>query len=114
MSVAEESGEVVFLHKIVQGGADRSYGVHVARLAGMPRDVVSRAWDLLKELEGEAELSGSNGGYQLNMLVEDHQERKLDKAALQELRNLDLESMTPLDAINALARLQEQLTDQSD
>ena len=114
VSVAEESGEVVFLHKIVQGGADRSYGVHVARLAGMPRDVVSRAWDLLKELEGEAELSGSNGGYQLNMLVEDHQERKLDKAALQELRNLDLESMTPLDAINALARLQEQLTDQSD
>jgi DNA mismatch repair protein MutS len=114
VSVAEESGEVVFLHKIVQGGADRSYGVHVARLAGMPRDVVSRAWDLLKELEGEAELSGSNGGYQLNMLVEDHQERKLDKAALQELRNLDLESMTPLDAINALARLQEQLTDQSE
>ena len=114
VSVAEESGEVVFLHKIVQGGADRSYGVHVARLAGMPRDVVSRAWDLLKELEGEAELSGSNGGYQLNMLVEDHEERKLDKAALQELRNFDLESMTPLDAINALARLQEQLTGPSD
>jgi DNA mismatch repair protein MutS len=114
VSVAEESGEVVFLHKIVQGGADRSYGVHVARLAGMPRDVVSRAWDLLKELEGEAELSGSNGGYQLNMLVEDHEERKLDKAALQELRNFDLESMTPLDAINALARLQEQLIGPSD
>jgi DNA mismatch repair protein MutS len=114
VSVAEESGEVVFLHKIVQGGADRSYGVHVARLAGMPRDVVSRAWDLLKELEGEAELSGSNGGYQLNMLVEDHEERKLDKAAVQELRNFDLESMTPLDAINALARLQEQLTGSSD
>jgi DNA mismatch repair ATPase MutS len=80
----------------------------------MPRDVVSRAWDLLKEFEGEAELSGSNGGYQLNMLIEDHQERKLDKAALQELRNFDLESMTPLEAINALARLQEQLTDPSD
>ena len=44
------------------------------------------------------------------MLLEDHQERKLDKVALQELRDLDLENMTPLDAINALARLQEQLT----
>jgi len=109
VSVAEESGDVIFLHKIVPGGADQSYGVHVARLAGMPSDVVSRAWDLLKELESEAEFSGSNTGYQLHMLAGDHEERKLDQLALQELRDLDLQNMTPLDAINALARLQEQL-----
>ncbi|MDP6666298.1 MAG: DNA mismatch repair protein MutS, partial [Dehalococcoidia bacterium] len=51
VAVAEEAGEVVFLHEIVPGGADRSYGVHVARLAGMPGAVVSRAWALLEELE---------------------------------------------------------------
>jgi DNA mismatch repair ATPase MutS len=76
----------------------------------MPSDVVSRAWDLLEELEGEAQVSGSNTGYQLHMLPGDHEEHKLDNVALQELRDLDLQNMTPLDAINALARLQEQLT----
>jgi DNA mismatch repair ATPase MutS len=80
----------------------------------MPNDVVSRAWDLLKELEGGAEFSGSNTGYQLHMLAGDHEERKLDKVALQELRDLDLQNMTPLDAINALARLQEHLTGPND
>ena len=114
VSVAEESGEVVFLHKIVPGGADRSYGVHVARLAGMPSDVVSRAWDLLQELEGEADLSGSNTGYQLHMLPGIDEDKKLNEDAIQQLRDLDLQNMTPLDAINALARLQEQLSVPSD
>jgi len=114
VSVAEESGEVVFLHKIVPGGADRSYGVHVARLAGMPSDVVSRAWDLLQELEGEPDVSGSNTGYQLHMLPGIDEDKKLNEDALQQLKDLDLQNMTPLDAINALARLQEQLSVPSD
>src|SRR3990170_2127275 len=51
VAVAEEKGRVVFLHRILPGGADRSYGVHVAQLAGLPRPVVLRAQELLEELE---------------------------------------------------------------
>ena len=51
VAVAEEDGEVVFLHRIIPGGADRSYGVHVAQLAGLPRPVTQRAWDLLTQHE---------------------------------------------------------------
>ena len=52
VAVSEDRGEVVFLRRIVPGGADRSYGVHVARLAGLPGGVVNRAWEVLKDLEG--------------------------------------------------------------
>ena len=52
VAVSEERGEIVFLRRIAPGGADRSYGVHVARLAGLPGSVVNRAWDILSELEG--------------------------------------------------------------
>ena len=51
VAVAEQGDSVVFLHKIIPGGADRSYGVHVAQLAGLPRPVVSRAQEILAELE---------------------------------------------------------------
>ncbi|MDQ7030053.1 MAG: hypothetical protein Q9O62_09895 [Ardenticatenia bacterium] len=54
VAVAEEGGDVVFLHKIVPGAADRSYGIHVAALAGLPRSVVRRAQEILAELEAEA------------------------------------------------------------
>jgi DNA mismatch repair protein MutS len=51
IAVAEENGEVVFLHRIIPGGADRSYGIHVAQLAGLPRPVIARANELLHSLE---------------------------------------------------------------
>ena len=51
MAVAEDGERVVFLHKIVPGGADRSYGIHVARLAGLPRAILRRAEDILGDLE---------------------------------------------------------------
>ena len=51
VAVTEEGGDVVFLHRIVPGGADKSYGVHVARLAGLPPGVINRAWEVLADLE---------------------------------------------------------------
>src|SRR5699024_47018 len=51
VDVLEEGDEVIFLHRVVPGGADRSYGIHVARLAGMPRSVVNRADEILRDLE---------------------------------------------------------------
>jgi DNA mismatch repair protein MutS len=106
VAVAEETGEVVFLHQIIPGGADRSYGVHVARLAGMPGAVISRAWDLLDELENGSKSSGNSAGYQLQMPFG---EQQVGHETLDELKDLDIANMTPLEAINALFRLQEQV-----
>ena len=105
VAVAEEEGNVVFLHRIVPGGADRSYGVHVAQLAGLPREVVHRAWEVLAGLEGsrhDGALPGGRGrneGRQLQLLGQVPE-------IVQELRGLDVEGMTPMEAINALYTLQ--------
>ncbi len=54
VAVSEADGQVVFLHKIVPGGADRSYGIHVGQLAGLPRPVVQRASEILHQLEASS------------------------------------------------------------
>jgi DNA mismatch repair protein MutS len=110
VAVAEEAGEVVFLHQIVPGGADKSYGVHVARLAGMPGAVVSRAWDLLDELESGSK-SSKPAGYQLQMPFG---EQQASNETMDELKDLDVANMTPIEALNALFRLQEQASREFD
>ncbi len=100
VDVAEEGNRVTFLHKIVPGGADRSYGIHVAQLAGLPRDVVNRANEVLRELEKHAptasvEPSRLNRGQQMALFPE-------SSPILQELEALDVATMTPLEAINKL------------
>lgn len=66
MKVREWEGEIIFLHQVIDGAADRSYGVHVARLAGLPAGVISRAQALLTEME-----SGGHGVIDAGRLVED-------------------------------------------
>jgi len=110
VAVAEEAGEVVFLHQIVPGGADKSYGVHVARLAGMPGAVVSRAWDLLDELESGSK-STKPAGYQLQMPFG---EQQVSTETMEALKDLDVANMTPIEALNALFRLQEQVNRSDD
>ena len=106
--VAEDKGEVVFLRNIAPGGADRSYGVHVARLAGMPGSVVNRAWEVLAELEdsGRPERAPSrrrnSAPPPLQMPL-----MSFSSAVVDELLALDVSSMTPLEAINRLYELQE-------
>jgi DNA mismatch repair protein MutS len=100
VAVAEEGDQVVFLHQIVPGGADRSYGIHVAQLAGLPRDVINRAKEILKELEQHAPTAA----------VQPSHLRPVQQAALfpetspllEELQKLDVTTMTPLEAINKL------------
>mgnify|MGYP001444428473 FL=1 len=104
VAVAEENGEIVFLHQIVPGGADRSYGVHVARLAGMPGSVISRAWDLLDELENGSNSNSISSGFQLQMSLG---EPEAHSETVEELKDLDIANMTPIEAMNALFRLQE-------
>ena len=107
VAVVEEDGEVVFLHRIVPGGADRSYGVYVARLAGMPSAVVNRAWEVLTELEGKSS-TAANGrsdppatqAQQLSLLP-------TTPPVIDELLALDVSSLTPLEAITKLYEIQE-------
>lgn len=100
VDVAEEGGEVTFLHRIVPGGADRSYGIHVAQLAGIPRDVILRANEILISLERHAptaalEPSRLSTGQQVALFPE-------SSPFLEELAELDVNALTPLQAINKL------------
>lgn len=100
VAVAEQGEEIVFLHQIVKGGADRSYGIHVAQLAGLPRDVTHRANEILKELEKHAPNAAINPSHlrpaqQVALFPE-------ISPILEELQKLDVTSITPMEAINKL------------
>ncbi|MFZ0548171.1 MAG: DNA mismatch repair protein MutS [Candidatus Promineifilaceae bacterium] len=100
VNVAEEGDTVVFLHQIIRGGADRSYGIHVAQLAGLPRDVIQRANEILGELEQHAptaavEPSHLKPAQQIALFPE-------TSPILEELKEIDITAMTPLEAINKL------------
>ena len=105
VAVSEVDDTVVFQHRIVAGGADRSYGIHVAQLAGMPKAVIHRAEEILARLEANgtrAPVPGGAtpaGGAQLPLF-------QMTDPLVEELREMDLTSMTPLEAINRLFELQ--------
>ena len=108
VAVTEEGNSVVFLHKIVPGGADKSYGVHVAQMAGLPQGVVNRAWEVLADLEAQSQ---QKNGRQVKAKVEPAQQMALfnDDGNLQKLlRELDIPNLTPIEAINKLYELQKE------
>ncbi len=116
VAVSEEDGQIAFLRRIVPGGADRSYGVHVAMLAGMPPSVVSRAQELLTALEQERPDGHRTGRRQrrkgattpqLPLPLFPSGEDRLAHL----LTELDIANLTPLEAINKLYELQEQARD---
>jgi DNA mismatch repair protein MutS len=100
MEVREEGERVIFLHQVVAGGADRSYGIHVAELAGLPRQVVVRARQVLQELEGQRPLERPAASAQLSL--------PLDHPVVAELKQLDLERLSPRDALEKLYAWQGQ------
>jgi DNA mismatch repair protein MutS len=103
VAVQEGNGEIVFLRKIVAGKADRSYGIHVAKLAGLPAEVVGRAQAVLSQLERpESSPTVSSS------LPSQQHAPALPQAhpVIEEVKQIDLFSITPLDALNRLAELQ--------
>ncbi|MFC2020269.1 DNA mismatch repair protein MutS [Chloroflexota bacterium] len=109
VAVTEEGGDVVFLRKIVPGGVDKSYGIHVAQLAGLPKSVVHRAHEVLEGLEEE-----SNQKSRLAKGRRRKQEPSQQLAffgqkppLLEELEKLDVESLSPLEALTRLYELQK-------
>ncbi len=95
-------GEVVFLRKVVPGGASRSYGIEVARLAGLPRSVVARSRQVLADLEKPTAAAPGTNPAQLSLLSTALPARSAVESAL---ADLDPDRMTPLQALQALADL---------
>ena len=114
VAVSDRDGEVVFLHRIVHGGADRSYGVHVAQLAGLPRPLISRAKELLAEHEGMPAKGRARGRRPLPGAPPQSAMPLFGGVSpeasriLAELRELDLDNLTPRQALDKLAELREQ------
>ena len=120
VSVREDNGKVLFLRKLKRGGSEHSFGIHVARLAGMNKDIVNRADEVLKILENAGasatgikssnapveniKTSKSDQGYQLSIF-------QLDDPVLSEIRDeikgLDVNNMTPMEALNKLAEIKK-------
>jgi DNA mismatch repair protein MutS len=104
VAVSDEGGKVVFLHKIIPGGADRSYGIHVGQLAGLPRPVLQRAQEILQELE-------SNSGGAQKQAVEGRKKSEIEGNPLSdELNNLDVEGLSPVEALNKLWEWKKKFT----
>jgi len=105
-AVKDTGSEVIFLRKLIPGATDRSYGVHVARLAGVPRRVTDRANAILAgALQAQADGSGKVKAY-TQMLLIDAPPSPGDEL-LREIRALELDAMTPIEALSALYDLQK-------
>lgn len=117
--VKEWNDEIIFLRKIERGCADQSYGIQVARLAGIPKRVINRAKQILQNLEeqelsaqgltaiAKKQLQSSSGQMDIFEAIIERADQKNE--ILEEIRNLDVENMTPLEALRVLAELQERL-----
>ena len=109
--MTEDRGEVVFLRKVLPGGADKSYGIHVAQLAGLPRSVLHRAREVLTRLEHDhrRNLPGNQTKDSHSLEAGSQQLSLFGKIPLviEELLELELDSLTPLEAITRLYELQK-------
>ena len=118
VSVKEVGNKVIFLRKLIPGGSEHSFGIHVAKMAGMPKSIVKRSNEILKQLESENRQEGITGkpvkaiasaaeGYQLSFF-------QLDDPVLSqvrdEIKNLDVNNLTPLEALNKLSEIKRIIT----
>ncbi len=107
VAVAEDCGEVVFLRKIVSGGVDKSYGIHVAKLAGLPRPVIHRAQEVLDDLESNGRAPSAGSGKRARSMPSPQLPLPgAPSPLIQEIKELEIDSMTPLDALTHLYELQ--------
>ena len=100
----EKDGNVTFLHKVKEGAVDKSYGIHVAKLAGMPKDILSRAGEILKYYEGNGKEALVQTNEQLGFNFD---QVEIDSPVLDRLEEIDPLKTTPMEAINLLYELKE-------
>ena len=125
IAVKEKGDEIVFLRKIVKGGADKSYGIQVAKLAGVPDSVIARAKELVEELsQADISVKAKDITLEGRKKTKTRQKKTYDEVDLEqislfdtvnekdvvkELEGLEITNMTPMDALNTLYRLQNRL-----
>ncbi|HEX75657.1 MAG TPA: DNA mismatch repair protein MutS, partial [Dehalococcoidia bacterium] len=108
VAVTEEGGKVIFLRKVVPGGADKSYGIHVAQLAGLPMSVVHRAQEVLAGLESSHPRRKQYKAARSKKALAQQLPLFGDKSPLvDEISQLDIDSMSPLEAISKLYELRQ-------
>jgi len=108
VAVKEEGNDLVFLRKIIPGATDRSYGIHVARLAGVPLKVTQRAKEILKEVESSSVIGrAKDSAKYTQLMLFDAGNTEKESPVVEELKKLNVEVMTPLEALNALAALKK-------
>jgi DNA mismatch repair protein MutS len=119
IAVKEWNDEIIFLHKLVEGGTNRSYGIQVARLAGIPDTVIRRAKKVLSNIETTGHVldrrTGTGGRKKLTGVVQEQLSLFLppEQVIMEKLRSMDIASMTPLEALNVLSALREKACDGS-
>jgi len=111
VAVAEEGNKVIFLHRIVPGGTDRSYGIHVAQLAGLPKSVIARAQEVLDELENHPSKKGKVSRYKTSLQIPLFSQHSI---LVDEIGRLEIDSMSPLEAITKLYELKRIVHDNRD
>jgi len=112
VAVREWAGEVVFLHKILPGGTDKSYGIHVAKLAGVPKPILDRSAEILEELESTFQKEAT--GQHLAKHKTKEPDRDLlfiqkHKSVLDKLGSVDINNLTPIEAINLLNQIKKEI-----
>ena len=113
VSVQESGSEIIFLRRVESGSADKSYGIEVARLAGLPQDVIARAREILRRHEQSEEklteeLSPHQTAEKLSSPPVQTSFTAIDESVLEALRGAELNKLTPIEALNLLAALQKQ------
>ncbi len=116
VSVIEENGKVIFLHKIVDGPAEKSYGIFVAKLAGMPEDIISKAKTILDSLEKETNSNtkktvnnSSSNDFLFDTTDTIHYISKDEQAVIEKIKKIDINNMTPIQSLNILNDLMKKL-----
>ena len=116
VAVREWMDEVVFLHKILPGGTDKSYGIHVAKLAGVPKSILERSKEILEDLESTFQKEASGEHLAKHKTKEPDSDSlfvQQNKSVLDKLSSLDVNNLTPIEAINLLNEIKSEINDQS-
>jgi len=112
VAVSEWAGEVVFMHKIIPGGTDKSYGIHVAKLAGLPKSILQRSKEILKELESTFTKEAAGEHLAKNKTKEPDNDTlfvQKNKTVLDRLSSIDVNNLTPIEAINLLEQIKNEI-----
>jgi DNA mismatch repair protein MutS len=127
IAIKEDEDGIIFLRKVVSGGTNKSYGIEVAKLAGLPSDVISRAYDVLKTIEEEniVRVNDETSGNKMERSDVFPSKKKLTQLVLfepnptphpviEDIKNLEMDNLTPLEALNRLAELKKKLEEEKE